>query len=187
MHKPIELSFNLQTLMRQNIRWTIIATAAVIVTNRLIQTPEINWSFWSIITSISLFFIYYVVLIVLHEICHLIGFIIFGRAPIASISYGLKLKDGVAYATTSAKLTNRAMKASLLLPFWVTGVIPTLLGFYWNSYTLLIVGAFLMAGAVGDFMMYNALRKFPNNALVEDDAHEPKLYVYEIKKDSTAN
>lgn len=47
-----------------------------------------------------------------------------------------------------------------------------------NSNLLIVVGAFLIAGAVGDFMMYKELRKFPNNALVQDDPALPKLYVY---------
>ena len=165
--------------MRYNIIWTIILTIFLVILNLIIQTPNIEWSSLMFIKSVILFFIYYVVLIILHETCHLLGFIVFGRAPISSISYGFKPKEGLAYATTTAKLSNRAMKSALLLPFWLTGVLPTIVGFYLNSYTLIIAGAFLMAGAVGDFMMYFALRKFPNNYLVLDDPKKPKLYVYE--------
>ena len=83
------------------------------------------------------------------------------RYLIERIDYGLNLKLGVAYATTTKPLKNHAMKKALLLPFWTTGVIPTLLGFTLDNYLLLSLGAFLIAGAVGDFYMYKELRKFP--------------------------
>ena len=180
--QPITLEFDIKKLMRYNIIWTIILTAVLTPLNWLIQSPEFDWSLWTVIKSFFIFCMYYWVLIILHEICHLLGFIVFGRAPLKSISYGFKPKEGLAYATTTKPLSNRAMKAALLLPFWLTGVLPTVIGFYINSYTLIIVGAFLMAGAVGDFMMYFALRKYPNYFRIQDDPEKPKLYVYEHKK-----
>lgn len=102
----------------------------------------------------------------------------FGKVPIRSLSYGIDLEKGIAYATTTERLSNAAMKKALLLPFWTTGVIPVLLGFWLNNYTIILVGAFLIAGAVGDFAMYKELHKFPNDAQIEDDPKETKLYVY---------
>ena len=43
----------------------------------------------------------------------------------------------------------------------MTGVIPTIIGFYVNSNLIVLVGACLMAGAIGDFTMYKELRKYP--------------------------
>ena len=70
------------------------------------------------------------------------------------------------------------MKKALLLPFWTTGVLPTIVGFYLNSTVLILIGAVLIAGAVGDFAMYKELRKYPRHAIVQDDPKLPKLYVY---------
>ncbi len=70
------------------------------------------------------------------------------------------------------------MKKALLLPFWTTGVIPTLIGFYFNSSMFVLLGAILIAGAVGDFYMYKELRNFPKDALIKDDPKLPRLYVY---------
>ena len=70
------------------------------------------------------------------------------------------------------------MKKALLLPFWTTGVLPTVIGLTINNNLVVIIGALLMAGAIGDFHMYKELRKFPNDAVVKDDPKEPKLYVY---------
>lgn len=176
--EPITLQFDIKKIMQQNIIWTVILSVALVTINVIIQPPTWEFSMWLVIKSIIMFSTYYTMFIVLHEALHLVGFILFGRVSLKSLSYGLKPEQGIAYATTTEKLTNRAMKASLLLPFWITGVIPTVVGFYINSTTLILAGAFLMAGAVGDFMMYIALRKFPNNVLIEDDAEQPRLYVY---------
>ena len=50
------------------------------------------------------------------------------------MDYGVNLKLGVAYATTTIPLKNNAMKKALLLPFWMTGVIPTVDGLFCINY-----------------------------------------------------
>lgn len=177
--QPYVIQLDLQKVIKQNIIWTVIVSLLLIGLNFVFQPQKLELSFDSIILSIILFSAYYILLITLHEAFHLLGFIIFGKAPIRSLSYGIDLKKGIAYATTTERLSNAAMKKALLLPFWATGVIPALIGFWLNNYTVILVGAFLIAGAVGDFAMYKKLRKFPNDAQIEDDPKEPKLYVYE--------
>lgn len=177
--QPYVIQLDLQKVIKQNIIWTVIVSLLLIGLNFVFQPQKLELSFDSIILSIILFSAYYILLITLHEAFHLLGFIIFGKAPIRSLSYGIDFKKGIAYATTTERLSNAAMKKALLLPFWATGVIPALIGFWLNNYTVILVGAFLIAGAVGDFAMYKKLRKFPNDAQIEDDPKEPKLYVYE--------
>lgn len=127
------------------------------------------------------FFIGYVLLIILHEAFHLIGFYLFGKVPWSSMDYGVNLKMGIAYATTNIPLPNRAMKKALLLPFWTTGVLPMLIGYIIQSPMLVLLGAWLIAGAAGDFAMYKELKRYPNDVLIKDDPVKPKLYV--LKKD----
>ncbi|WP_342470765.1 DUF3267 domain-containing protein [Ureibacillus sp. FSL K6-3587] len=131
-------------------------------------------TFW----NFMLFLAGYFALIVLHELFHLIGFVIFGKAKWKQLDYGINAKLGVAYATTKKSLPNHAMKKALMLPFWTTGMIPAVMGLIFNNQLVLLLGAFLIAGAIGDFYMYKELRKFPNDALVKDDPQLPKLYVY---------
>ena len=126
---------------------------------------EISFSF----ISILLFFIGYVILIVLHECFHLIGFWMFGKVPWKSMDYGINLKMGIAYATTSIPLPNSAMKKALLLPFWTTGVIPIIIGYSVHSPIFVLLGAFLIGGA--------ELRKYPKDILIKDDPVKPILYV----------
>ena len=177
--QPSIIQLDLQKVMKQNIIWTVILSMVLVGLNFILQPQTPALSFGSMILSILLFGCYYILLIVLHEAFHLVGFVLFGRAPIRSLSYGIDLEKGVAYATTTMRISNAAMKKALLLPFWTTGVMPALIGFWLNDYTVILAGAFLMAGAVGDFAMYKELRKFPDDAQIADDPKEPRLYVYE--------
>ena len=173
----VVIELDIKKLMVDN----IVLTIGLVILFIAIQYgffKDFQFSFWQMIIGIILFFTLYIVFIVLHEAFHLIGFLIFGGVPFKSLKYGINLELGVAYATTDQPLPNHAMKKALLLPFWTTGVIPTLVGFYVNSTVLLVVGACLIAGAVGDFAMYKELRKYPKDALVQDDPNLPKLYVY---------
>ena len=139
----------------------------------LTSITEITFSFWNFLW----FFIGYVLLIVLHECFHLVGFWLYGKAPWRSMDYGVNLKMGVAYATTTVPIQNIAMKKAILLPFWVTGVLPMIIGFGIGSLLLVLLGAWLIGGAAGDFAMYKELRKFPNSLMVKDDPEKPRLYV----------
>ncbi|ALC87156.1 hypothetical protein AM499_16090 [Bacillus sp. FJAT-22090] len=139
---------------------------------------NINFS----IVDLLLFFLGYALLIVFHECFHLIGFWFFGKAPWSSMDYGVNLKLGIAYATTNLPIVNSAMKKALLLPFWMTGVLPMVLGYWVESPGLVLLGAWLVAGAAGDFAMYKELIKYPAHLLIKDDPAEPKLYVLNSKK-----
>ncbi|ANU14627.1 hypothetical protein B481_1748 [Planococcus halocryophilus Or1] len=140
-------------------------------------------SFGFSLIGISLFVTGYLVLIVLHELFHLIGFVLFGKVPISSLNYGVNLQLGIAYATTNKPIQNHAMRKALLLPFWTTAFIPTVLGFWFDSQVLVFLGAMLTAGAFGDFIMYNELRKEKNAAWILDDPSLPRLHVYDQNPD----
>ena len=125
-----------------------------------------------------LFIIGYVLLIILHEFFHLLGFRLFGSVKWKEMDFGINLKMGVAYATTTKLIQNKSMKIALLLPFWMTGVVPAIIGFVIDSPLLIFLSAWLIGGAAGDFAMYKELRKVPNDAWIKDDPQKPKLYVY---------
>lgn len=124
------------------------------------------------------FILLYVIGIVLHELFHLLGFIVWGKCRWSDLVYGVNRELGVAYAGTKKTLRNRAMKKALLLPFWLTGLLPFLIGIYLNNGMLISVSALLIGGAAGDFAMYNQLRKISSEAYIIDDLKKPQLYVY---------
>lgn len=129
-------------------------------------------------SAVLLLIIGYIVLIVLHEFFHLFGFRVFAKVPWKRMQVGVNLKLGIAYATTDKLMTNKAIRKALLLPFWVTGIVPAIIALYIGSGVLIILAALLIGGAAGDFAMYKALKKHPNNWLIKDDPKLPRLYIY---------
>lgn len=121
----------------------------------------------------------YIILIVIHEFFHLFGFVVFGKVPIRSLRFGVNLALGIAYATTERPLRNRAIRKALLLPFWMTAALPTVLGVWLQDQVLVLLGAMLAAGAYGDFVMWQALRKEPDAVWVLDDPELPRLHLYD--------
>ncbi|MBD8033649.1 DUF3267 domain-containing protein [Solibacillus merdavium] len=173
--QPVVIELNMKKIARDNMILTVVLVVLLVGLNAIIHqrfTGEFT------LLDFFYFFAAYILLIILHEAFHLIGFMLFGGVPYKELDYGINLQLGVAYATTKKPLTNAAMKKALLLPFWTTGIVPTVIGLMLDNFLIVIIGALLIAGAMGDFYMYKELRKYPNEATVRDDSKEPKLYVY---------
>ena len=178
---PKIVDVDIKTMTVGCIVLTIALSILFVILNSVLHGRyEVTFTFWDIL----IFFICYLLLVIAHELFHLIGFIVFGKAKWSDIDYGFNLKLGVAYAHTSKILPNHAMKKAVLLPFWTTGVLPTAIGFMMDNFLILLLGAFLIAGAFGDMMMYKELRKLPNDAMVKDHPTLPVLYIYDSKKSS---
>ncbi|HSJ37306.1 MAG TPA: DUF3267 domain-containing protein [Planococcus sp. (in: firmicutes)] len=158
--------------------WLLIAFAAAY--HLFVEPLAYGFS----LLGIAYFIVGYIVLIGLHELFHLIGFVIFGKVPLSSLTYGMELSKGYAYATSSSPIQNKRMRKVLLLPFWTTAVVPTIIGFWIENQILVLLGAMLAAGAAGDFLMYSKLRKEKNEAWILDDPSLPRLYVYDEHPDS---
>ena len=170
------IELDIQKIGKSSLIWTVGLSIVLLIANGIVHQGlsfDLSW------LGLVLFIAGYILLIALHEAFHLMGFILFGKVPWRSLVFGLNLELGVAYATTSEPVRNGAMKKVLMLPFWMTGVLPALAGIAIDSPLLVLLGAWLMAGAAGDFAMVKELRSVNNDAWVKDDPELPKLYIFE--------
>ena len=110
-----------------------------------------------------LFFLY----LVLHEICHGIGYSLFAKNKKA-IKYGAALEKGVLYAMCQERINKKALYISLLAPLFILTIIALPLGFIINNFTLQILSVFNLAGAIGDIMMVLFLTKLPKDIVYID-------------------
>ncbi|MGM0896730.1 MAG: DUF3267 domain-containing protein [Bacillota bacterium] len=172
-HRIIDL--NIEEIAPKALWFNVLLVAAFALAYQFFREPL---SFGFSLVGILYFIGGYALLIVLHELFHLIGFVAFGKVPISSLQYGLNLQMGIAYATSDRPVKNRAMRAVLLLPFWMTAFLPTVIGFWIGDQVLVLLGAMLTAGAFADFLMYWELRKEPDETWILDDPELPRLHVY---------
>jgi len=177
LHSPTKIiDLNIPEIGKSSLIWTIVLSISLLLITSFVHQDfsyDLSW------LGLFLFIVGYVILIVLHEATHLVGFVLFGKVPWRSLDYGFNMNLGVAYATTSEPIQNKAMKRVLVLPFWLTGVLPAVIAISINSPLLALLGAWLMAGAVGDFAMIKELRHVNDKAWIKDDPELPKLYIYE--------
>ncbi|MFS0690547.1 DUF3267 domain-containing protein [Sporosarcina sp. 179-K 8C2 HS] len=170
------IEIDLPKVAKSGLWVTFLTLIGLLVVDGLIY-QELSFTFT--ILNVLFFVGGYVLLIILHELFHLLGFRMFGKVPWKSMIIGMNLKLGIAYATTDRLMTNKAIRKALLLPFWTTGVVPAIIGLVTSNGIWLGLAAFLIGGAAGDFAMYKELRKLPDDWLVKDDPEKPKLYLFE--------
>ncbi len=159
-----------------------ITAGALLVLWILKVVIDKGFSFSLTLSTIVFFIVGYILLIILHELFHLLGFRLFGGVPWRRMIVGVNLKMGIAYATTDQLMTNRAIRKALLLPFWMTGALPSIIGLYMGSGLLISLSALLIGGAAGDFAMNKELKELPDDWVVKDDPELPRLYVYSPDK-----
>ncbi|PIC66415.1 hypothetical protein CSV71_04230 [Sporosarcina sp. P21c] len=176
--RPVIIELNLQKIAKQSLWLTFLPLIALLIIRGLLQGElSLSFSVWYFVYAL----VGYILLIVIHEFFHLLGFRIFCNVPWKNMAYGVNLKMGIAYATADQLMDNKGIRKALLLPFWMTGVLPAIMALYFNDGVLLLLSAMLIGGAAGDIAMYKELKKFPDDAMVKDDPELPKLYVYPVK------
>lgn len=172
------ISLDLQSIMKKSLYLTLGSLIILFGLKWLIHKPIFALSFQNFFFQTFIISIGYILFIILHELFHLLGFNVFGKASWKSMKVGADLKQGIAYATTTTHMPNHAVKKALLLPFWTTGVLPGLIGIFFGHNSLLIIAALLIGGAAGDFSMYRQLGRYPNDWLVEDHPTLPQMIIY---------
>ena len=173
------IEIDLPKVAKNSLTLTVSALLLLWILKIIIERSfSLSLSLWTVVFFIA----GYILLIILHELFHLLGFHVFGGVPWRKMIVGVNLKMGIAYATTDQLMTNHAIRKALLLPFWTTGILPAFIGLYIGSGLLVSLSALLIGGAAGDFAMYKELKELPGDWVVKDDPQLPKLYVYSPDK-----
>ncbi len=169
------ITINLPKVTKQSILITGFFLLILFISSGIL---EHDFSFKITLLKTLLFIVGYVVLIILHEFFHLLGFRIFSKVPWRKMIVGINLRLGIAYATTNVMMTNQSIRKSLLFPFWMTGIVPAIIGLYYADGVLIGLSSLLIGGAAGDFVMYMELKQLPGDWLVQDDPEKPTLYLF---------
>jgi len=108
--------------------------------------------------------------VLVHELLHAVGFLVFGRAPRRDVRLGFQSRTLTPFACCRVPVTAIAYRAAGLLPAAVLGGLPVLAAWATGSATLLLWGWLMLALAGGDMAAMWAMRNVPAGALVVDDA-----------------
>ena len=108
------------------------------------------------------FIILYLLYMVLHEIIHSVGYVLYG-GDFKKIVYGVQLESGVFYCLCKQNIKRKNILNSLLFPLFYLGGVTYILSFIFNSYYLLVLSIFNIAGCAGDIMMFIYISRLGND------------------------
>lgn len=119
----------------------------------------------------------FIAVLAVHELCHGLGFRLFGARP----RYGVNLSKGVAYASAGDYyLTRDAYLIAALLPLTLITIASLFLVLIcgdWLRFTAGIVCAANAGGSVGDLWFVLVCRRFQPDLLVRDYGEGAELFI----------
>lgn len=110
----------------------------------------------------------FIVLIVAHELVHAIGWKFTSGLPWHRFSFGVLWRVLAPYCHAKDPMALTPYRIGAVLPLFMTGILPWLVGLFQADATLTIVGSLLISGAIGDIYVLWVLRDLPTSALVQD-------------------
>ncbi len=110
----------------------------------------------------------FVLLIVLHEGIHAIGWKIASGLPWSAFTFGFAWRAMAPYCHAKQPMNVRAYRIGAVLPLILTGIVPWLIGLALADATITVLGTLLITGAVGDIYVLWSLREMPASARVID-------------------
>lgn len=116
--------------------------------------------------------------IVIHELLHGLGWMVFGGVPRSNIHLGVKWKLLTPFAHSDVRMPVRGYRWGTFLPGLVLGVLPSLLAIATGSLLLMGFGFFFTAVAGGDFLILWLLRDVSGDAQVADHPSRVGAIVY---------
>ena len=108
------------------------------------------------------------ILVVVHEVLHAIGWKFAGGLSFRDFKFGIAWKTLSPYCHASQPMAARAYRIGAILPGIVLGLLPVVISTLTGDGFLAIIGALLTAGAVGDVYVLWLLRDVPSDARVID-------------------
>ena len=119
-----------------------------------------------------------------HELIHGITWMIVAKCKWSDIKFGVMWKKFCTpYCHCKISMTVSQYRLALLMPFFVLGVLPTLLSLVVGSSLLLFYGILGIVGAMGDIMMAWLLRKESSIAKIYDHPSAAAFFLFDTDED----
>lgn len=110
----------------------------------------------------------YLIYMILHEILHSVGYILFGADP-SKITFGAHLEKGILCCLCKQNISRKNILNSLLFPFFYLGIVTYIIGIIFNNHLLVILSILNISGCIGDLVMFKFFIKLKNIEYSEFD------------------
>ena len=163
-----DLTISLPEVKRKGAVWFLLSAVLAFVPYVWVNGMPAGLPAGAFAAGALLLVVAYVVSVPVHEALHALGMAAFAGVAWQDISFGLRLRDGIAYVHTAASMSVRAYRGVLGLPGLVLGVVPAAVGAAFGQGWVAVYGFLMLASAAGDVVMLWLMRRLPADALVRD-------------------
>lgn len=125
-----------------------------------------------------LFLIVYIVGIVIHELLHGVMFARYAKNGFGSVKFGILKKMLTPYCHCKEPLQVNQYIQALFAPNIVLGFVPAILAIAIGNLQMLAFAAVFTFSGMGDFMIFNLIRKEASDTWVQDHPTEGGCWVY---------
>lgn len=123
---------------------------------------------YTITLSMNSFFILMFIWLIIHELLHGIGFLIFKEVNIKNITLGMTIEKGVFYCMCKQNIGKKIILTSLLFPITIIGFITLIIGMILNNYELVFLSILNIISSSGDIAMIIYFLKCPSDIIYLD-------------------
>ena len=128
-------------------------TALPFIVLYFLTNPEpLNWAGRGIWQTLLLL-IFYIALVILHELIHGLTWSRFTKNGFRSISFGVIWRSLNPYCTCTEPLSKTHYLTGSLMPWFVLGILPCIASLIFHSGYLLIIGVIMAISAGGDLLI----------------------------------
>lgn len=145
----------------------ILSIILFIIVGSIVYLIELNDNY-TINLSLLNFFILMFIWLIIHELLHGIGFLIFKEVNIKNITLGMALEKGVFYCMCKQNIGKKVILTSLLFPITIIGFITLIIGMIINNYELVYLSILNIVSSIGDIMMTIYFLKCPKDIVYLD-------------------
>lgn len=145
----------------------ILAIILFLIVGSIIYLIEINDNYTINLSITNLFLLMFIWLII-HELLHGIGFLIFKEVKLKNITLGMALEKGVFYCMCKQNIRKKVILTSLLFPITIIGFITLIIGMIINNYELVYLSILNIVSSIGDIVMTIYFLKCPKDIIYLD-------------------
>ena len=135
-------------------------------------------SFPIIYLNLALFIPVLIIGAILHEVLHILSFLIIGRVSAENVKLGFQWRSLIPYAHCKIPVKASLYRISLLMPALVMGIIPWFIALITGNGWLLVYAVIFTIVSGGDILTILIIRKAKPNQLVQDHPHNCGCWVY---------
>ena len=124
--------------------------------------------------------------LIIHELLHGVGFMIFKEVKIKNLTFGMFLEKGIFYVMCKQNIGRRIILTSLCFPVIIIGIITLIIGMCINSFMLVYLSIINIVASIGDIVMIIYFIKAPRD-IIYLDLDDPTSFTVVSDKDLSNN